>query len=165
MVGIVNQGVLLHVAAPRTIYKQPADDFVADFVGTLNELTIRIESVDGERGLVTSGDQERIWIDLPGGGTVGDIVRLAIRPEALQLTPRREWDGSTDLSHTSGTVSDVIYLGPFTQFLIESERLGRVLSQRVSDAGAATIRPGMQVIVSWQPDTAFMLGGPAADTR
>ena len=161
-VGIMNQGVLLQVAAPRTIYEQPADDFVADFVGTLNELTIRIESVDGERGLVTSGDHERIWIDLPGGGTVGDIVRLAVRPEALQLTLDGEWDRTTDLSYTSGTVSDVIYLGPFTQFLIESDRLGRLVSQRISDASAAAVRPGMGVVVSWHPDTAFMLSGPAA---
>ena len=164
-VGIMNQGVLLQVAAPRTIYEQPADDFVADFVGTLNELTIRIEKIDGGKGLVASGNRERIWIDVPDGTSIGDTVRLAVRPEALQITPLDRWDGATDLSYVDGTVSDVIYLGPFTQFLIESERLGRVVSQKVSDAGAAEIRPGMRVIVSWHPDTAFMLAGPAADTR
>ena len=164
-VGIMNQGVLLQVAAPRTIYENPADDFVADFVGTLNEISIRIEKIDGGRGLVTSGDRERIWIDVAGGASAGQTVRLAVRPEALRITPLDHWDGATDLSYVEGTVSDVIYLGPFTQLLIESDRLGRVVSQQVSDAGAAAIRPGMPVMVSWDPDTAFMLAGPAADTR
>lgn len=164
-VGIMDQGVLLQVAAPRTIYESPADDFVADFVGTLNEITIRIESVSGGRGLVSSGDRERIWIDVPDGASAGHTVRLAVRPEALRITPLDRWDGATDQSYVDGTVSDVIYLGPFTQLLIESDRLGRVVSQQVSDARAAAIRPGMQVMVSWDPDTAFMLAGPAADPR
>ena len=164
-VGIMDQGLLLQVAAPRTIYEQPADDFVADFVGTLNELTLRIENLDGGRGLVATADRERIWIDVPGGCSIGQTVRLAVRPEALKITPLERWDGSTDLSYVDGTVADVIYLGPFTQFLIESDRLGRVVSQQVSDAGAAAIRPGMQVIVSWHPDTAFMLAAPSAEAR
>ena len=164
-VGIMNQGVLLQVAAPRTIYEKPAGDFVADFVGTLNELTLRVDSVQGGRGLVASGDQERIWIDVPGGTSVGEIVRLAVRPEALRITPLADWDGTTDASYVRGSVSDVIYLGPFTQFLVESDRLGRVVSQQVSDVGAAAIRPGMGVIVSWDPDTAFKLSGPAAGSR
>ena len=164
-VGIMNQGVLLQVAAPRSIYENPADDFVADFVGTLNEITIRIEKIDSGRGLVTSGDRERIWIDVAGGASAGQTVRLAVRPEALQITPLDRWDGATDLSYVDGTVSDVIYLGPFTQILIESDRLGRVVSQQVSDARAAAIRPGMEVMVSWDPDTAFMLAGPTADSR
>lgn len=164
-VGIMNHGVLLQVATPRTIYEQPADDFVADFVGTLNEITIRIENLDAGRGLVTSGDRERIWIDAPGGMSIGQTVRLAVRPEALKITHQDRWDGATDLSYARGTVSDVIYLGPFTQFLIESERLGRVVSQQVSDAGAAAIQPGMQVVVSWRPDAAFMLAGPASEGR
>ena len=164
-VGIMDQGVLLQVAAPRTIYEQPADDFVADFVGTLNELTLGVESLDDGRGVVASGDLERIWIDVPGGTSIGETVRLAVRPEALKITPLELWEGATDLSYVDGTVSDVIYLGPFTQFLVESDRLGRVVSQQVSDAGAAAIRPGMQVIVSWHPDTAFMLAGPPADAR
>ncbi len=164
-VGIMNHGVLLQVATPRTIYEQPADDFVADFVGTLNEITIRIENLDAGRGLVASGDRERIWIDAPGGMSIGQTVRLAVRPEALKITHQDRWDGATDLSYACGIVSDVIYLGPFTQFLIESERLGRVVSQQVSDAGAAAIQPGMQVVVSWHPDTAFMLAGPASEGR
>lgn len=164
-VGIMDQGVLLQVAAPRTIYEQPADDFVADFVGTLNELTLRVESLDDGRGVVASGDLERIWVDVPGGTSIGEIVRLAVRPEALKIIPLELWEGATDLSYVNGTVSDVIYLGPFTQFLVESDRLGRVVSQQVSDAGAAAIRPGMQVVVSWHPDTAFMLAGPSADAR
>ncbi len=164
-VGIMNHGLLLQVATPRTIYEQPADDFVADFVGTLNEITIRIENLDAGRGLVASGDRERIWIDAPGGMSIGQTVRLAVRPEALKITHQDRWDGATDLSYACGTVSDVIYLGPFTQFLIESERLGRVVSQQVSDAGAAAIQPGMQVVVSWHPDTAFMLAGPASEGR
>lgn len=164
-VGIMNQGVLLQVATPRTIYEQPSDDFVADFVGTLNEITIRIENLDAGRGLVASGDRERIWINAPGGTSIGQTVRLAVRPEALKITHQDRWDGATDLSYARGTVSDVIYLGPFTQFLIESERLGRVVSQQVSDAGAAAIQPGTQVVVSWHPDAAFMLAGPASEGR
>ena len=158
-VGIMNQGVLLQVAAPRTIYEHPADDFVADFVGTLNELKIKVDRIESGLAHAASGDQERIWIHVAGATAVGEIVRVAVRPEGLRITPRDLWDGTTDLNYVTGVVSDVIYLGPFTQFLIESDRLGRVVSQRVSDADAAAVRPGMEVIVSWSPDAAFMLSG------
>ena len=46
-IGIMNGGRLLQVGSPREIYERPADAFVADFVGSLNVLTLELAEQRG----------------------------------------------------------------------------------------------------------------------
>ncbi len=157
-VGIMDHGRLLQIGAPRSIYEQPRNEFVADFVGTLNDFAITVTRTDGDLAVAENGDGDRIVVMAGHSCRAGDTLRIAVRPERILLTPRaEEADSGQPGNRLSGRVQDVIYMGPFTQYLVDTGMLGRVVSQRVSNEEATLITPGLEVAVTWAVDAAFPL--------
>ena len=157
-VGIMSHGRLLQVDAPRTIYEHPKTEFVADFVGTLNDFRVLVTRVDTGVAIGETDTGDCVGVLVGDGYAVGSSLRIAVRPERILVIPRQaSWDTEAPVNRVRGRVSDVIYMGPITQYLVDSEMLGRVVSQRVSNEDAASIRLGMDVDVSWPLDAAFPL--------
>lgn len=71
LVVVMNAGRLQQVGTPNEVYFQPANEFVADFVGFQNRLTADLTSVIGGHGTVTLSN----GIELP----LSDAVRLKAR--------------------------------------------------------------------------------------
>ncbi|MCD8224179.1 MAG: ABC transporter ATP-binding protein [Clostridiales bacterium] len=92
---IINRGVIQQMGSPIDIYRHPANQFVADFVGKVN--FVKGTSANGKIHL-KGVDQ---WLDYDGPLS-GDVV-VAIRPENMKLT---EAEG-----HLKGTLSSMFYLG------------------------------------------------------
>ena len=156
-VGIMDHGRLLQIGAPRSIYEQPRNEFVADFVGTLNDFAVTVTRTDGDLAVAESGG-DRIVVMAGHSCRAGDTLRIAVRPERILVTPRAEEADSRQLGNRLlGRVQDVIYMGPFTQYLVDTGMLGRVVSQRVSNEEATLITAGLEVAVTWAVDAAFPL--------
>ena len=157
-VGIMDRGRLLQIDAPRAIYEHPRNEFVADFVGTLNAFVITVTRSDGTFAVAEHDNGDRIVVmagDLHGPG---DTLRVAVRPERIVVSPVGEGCDSQKFDNrVSGRVQDVIYMGPITQYLVDTGMLGRVVSQRVSNEEATSITPGLKVVVTWGVDAAFPL--------
>jgi len=81
---VMEQGRVRQVGTPEEVYQEPADLFVADFVGTVNVLP-------GTAAAAREG-VARVWLEGLGEplsvptGEVGD-VKLAIRPEQVVVHP------------------------------------------------------------------------------
>lgn len=78
-IGVMSEGRLVQVATPRELYEQPADPFVARFVGSVNELRlaqgddpvwIRPERIDVLPHGTADGTGTRL------DGTIRDVVYL-----------------------------------------------------------------------------------------
>ncbi len=157
-VGIMNHGRLLQIGAPRSIYEQPRNEFVADFVGTLNDFAITVTRTEGDLAVAEHGDGDRIVVMAGDDCRAGHTLRIAVRPERILVTPSdEETDSGQSASSLSGRVEDVIYMGPITQYLVDTRMLGRVVSQRMSNEEATLITPGLEVAVTWAVDAAFPL--------
>ena len=74
---VMNQGRIVQIDTPERVYSEPADLFVAGFIGSpsMNLVTGRIEQ----------GRFKAPGIDLPVPATDRDTVVLGIRPEDLEL--------------------------------------------------------------------------------
>ncbi len=93
---VINRGVVQQVGSPEDIYKRPANQFVADFVGKLNFLKGKVENGRIQlKGLSQS---------LPYTGPLTGDVMVCIRPENIHITPK-------EISVLSGTLSHIYYLG------------------------------------------------------
>jgi putative spermidine/putrescine transport system ATP-binding protein len=92
-IAVMNDGTVEQVGAPSEVYEKPASRFVANFVGTTNILTGRVEdgAVDLGFASVPLADES---------GLTGDVTVVA-RPEAFTFT-----DSQVDI-----TVRDTFYLG------------------------------------------------------
>ncbi|UCF96874.1 MAG: ABC transporter ATP-binding protein [Spirochaetaceae bacterium] len=80
---VMESGVIQQIGTPREIYQQPANQFVADFIGTANFLEVEIKQ--GEVFLV-GGPSHPLSIAGPQGAK--GRVRLMVRPEEVQLNRR-----------------------------------------------------------------------------
>ncbi len=120
-IGVMDQGRLVQVDAPRDLYEYPRNRFIAEFVGSVNLF----------EGVVAEDEPDHVLIRsaaLGGEAFVhhgmscqeGQTVWLAVRPEKLRLT--RERPGATlgpDLGgFAEGVVEDVAYMGGLTHYRV-----------------------------------------------
>ena len=91
---VFNAGRIEQIGAPAEVYERPATRFVAGFVGTSNLLR-----------------------DEVAASIVGHAGTFTIRPEKIHLAALEEAVGGDELSAT-GTIRDVVYLGPDTRYIV-----------------------------------------------
>ena len=89
---IMKDGVMVQVGSPQAIYEDPADMFVANFIGRANFLKGTLREVDaGGTAYVTVGDRT-MKVPNPGSAmpAAGEPCVLMFRPEHVRLTEDAE---------------------------------------------------------------------------
>jgi spermidine/putrescine transport system ATP-binding protein len=153
-IAVMDAGRVQQIGTPREVYEQPATPFVADFIGSLNALEIRIDEVVGGFGIARLGERDRIVVALEAGTTAGAELRVAVRPEHVELA-----GGSENGSRLGGTVADIVYLGMYTQLHVDTAA-GRVVCHRLADRSLSDLAPGARVELAWNADDSYVLGEP-----
>jgi len=79
-----------------------------------------------------------------------------VRPERVRIA---QGDGvlRDGGSRLEGTVAEVVFLGMYTQFHVDT-RAGRLVSHRLADEVPGAVEAGTPVTLSWEPDQASPLG-------
>jgi spermidine/putrescine transport system ATP-binding protein len=149
-IAVMNGGHVEQLGTPREIYERPASPFVADFVGSLNALDVSVDEVVAGYALVRLGERDRIVIPVEATAKVGATMRIAVRPEWVRIDT-----DAGDGSHLTGTVADVVYLGMYTQFHVDTSA-GRIVSHRLAE-DAPQLAVGSPVSVSWDADRSYAL--------
>jgi spermidine/putrescine transport system ATP-binding protein len=154
-IGVMNEGVVEQIASPREIYEHPATTFVADFIGSLNALDVKIDEVADGRAVGRVSARERVLVPLANGRRPGDVVKVAVRPERIRIVPATQ-PAPEDGSLLEGVVAEIVYLGSLTQFHVDT-KLGRVVSYRMNDERMLRLDPGGNVVLTWPPQDAAVL--------
>jgi len=84
-IAVMRAGEVVQLGKPRTIYENPSNKFVAEFIGTSNFIDGTVASRDGDRHVVETRDG-RLTLDSGAHVTPGTEVVVSIRPEAVTLT-------------------------------------------------------------------------------
>ena len=159
-IAVMNGGDVEQVAAPRTVYEQPASAFVAGFIGTSNLL--RLESCSRSGDLVVSelGDGMRLLAPDPGGSA--ESVTITVRPEKIKLAAAPEGEGS----RVRGTIAENVYLGSMTQLIVELVTGDRLIVHQLNDeSSAGPTAPGTEVVLSWAAEHSFVVGSERRRSR
>ena len=85
---VMNAGRIEQLGSPRELYEHPATRFVANFIGTSNILTGRLERRGDAWALAGLGPDERVLVADAGDAQEGQDVELAVRPEKVVLRDR-----------------------------------------------------------------------------
>jgi spermidine/putrescine transport system ATP-binding protein len=153
-IAVMNGGQVEQIGSPREIYTRPQTAFVADFIGSLNVLELRVDELVGDYAVTRLDDGERVVVAAGSGVQVGDEVRVAMRPEQVQLSPAAASpDGGSFLR---GRIAEVVFLGMYTQFHVDT-RAGRVVSHRMADEPLAELEPGTEVVLEWEPSDSALV--------
>ena len=159
-IAVMNGGRVEQLGSPREIYDHPSTAFVADFIGSLNALDLTIDELVGENAVIRFGEDERVVVRVGHGHRPGDALRVAVRPERVQIGPagRPVLDGGSRLE---GTIAEIVFLGMYTQFHVDT-RAGRLVSHRLADESVASLETGSGVALSWEPEQTSLLADRAA---
>jgi iron(III) transport system ATP-binding protein len=132
---VMDNAVIAQQGTPGQLYQEPASRFVADFIGDANLVRARLRRVDDTRAIVTLADLELV---LPHRGVPDGEVDVAIRPEALRLSP------PVDGAALCGTIQKAAYLGSHLEYTVSSP-LGELFV--VGQAAGAPLARGSDVAI------------------
>ncbi len=144
-VAVFDQGRIRQAAPPRAIYEQPADAFVAGFVGENNLLPgILAGAAEGPTGgmvrvrLDCGPEVEAVPVD---AGPPGSRCLLAIRPEHIALTDPR--DGALP-----ARLQEAIFQGDHIRLRLSLGEGGEVVAKRPAGSGPLP-EPGEATGFAW----------------
>ena len=156
-IAVMNGGRVEQIGSPREIYERPQTAFVADFIGSLNALELTVDEVVGDYAVARVGETERGSSSPSRRNVVGDRVRVAVRPEQVQV--RRSDAGRPRPGRGSrATIAEIVYLGMYTQFHVET-RGGRLVSPPPGRRAAGGARGRSEVALEWAPEHTSVLAG------
>ena len=155
-VAVMSQGVVEQIGTPEDIYDRPASLFVAGFIGSANLLPGTAAGRDGEATVVRLNSGALIRAS--GGCGVpsqGDPFSVMLRPERLRPT----MDAPPDGHGLRATVVDLIFQGATARLQLELEDGTELVTSVESHAQLPFLRPGEQIWVTWEPDSAYLVSG------
>lgn len=147
---VLNHGSIEQVGSPLELYRNPANLFVAGFLGAprMNFSEVTVNSVSGRSATVSTAGLSPLTVELAEGATVqaGDKLTMGIRPENLSVV--------SGAATFSGQVRLVEHLGRETILYVDAGQLQCVSSE--SGTGNVTVQIGHVTGVS--NDTTIGLG-------
>ena len=114
-VAVFHHGEIQQIAAPRSLYEEPHNSFVANFIGENNRLHGQLLERDGERCVVGLPRGEKVSALAVNVGRVGEPVSLSIRPERIRINGH----SSGCANRFSGRVAEFVYLGDHVRMRLE----------------------------------------------
>jgi putrescine transport system ATP-binding protein len=111
-IAVMDHGKLIQVATPSEIYEQPNSKYVADFIGDINLIEGKVQSVDAGKKLVSvdaNGLDKPVVIESDAAVRSGDQVWVAVRPEKVRIS--HDQPSAGDANVIPGSVYDIGYLG------------------------------------------------------
>lgn len=142
---VMQHGTIVQTGTPSAIMGQPANEFVATFVGMENVFTGRVTaSVNGLLALDVAGRT----MELLGDGTTGEHVVLCIHPEHVVVTSAAP-DRTSARNVFPGSVTKVVSLGLFNKVYIDCgfTLVAAVTNQSLAQLG---LGPGSPVFASFK---------------
>jgi len=115
-VAVMGGGKVRQLGSPAEIYSAPTSRYVANFIGTTNEVPGTVRSVEGDHVVLDTLAGEARGVAARGDLRAGDAVMASFRPEYGQ-TAAAGADGNVWL----GRVERVLFLGATTETVV---RLG-----------------------------------------
>ena len=156
-IAVLSQGRVQQLGSPTDVYDTPANEFVANFVGTSNLFSGRIVESDAPRGLVTieTANGRRLIASGRDFGN-GSAVKMVLRPEHLRLVDPGEFEGAGLLE---GQVKDVIFVGSVIHVHVDVG-FGRtaIVHHHHDRAGIRNaIEAGANVRIAYSPSSAHLI--------
>jgi len=149
-IAVMNQGRVLQLGGPEEIYEAPNSRFVANFIGESNFIPGTVRSVGPPHELDIQA-AEPVYADWAEESIrVGDPASLAIRPEKVRIYPVGQAPTYPEMSHVSGRIEQMIYVGIDTRFVVRLQTDASMMVRLPNNIpGASQFKINDQVELRW----------------
>ena len=154
---VMREGRIVQLGTPSEVYEQPADTYVADFLGVSNLMEVDIvERGPGPRCQARLG--ETVLTVGHGGQDAPDRSHAVIRPERVRI----EAYGSPGPNRVPAMVERLLYLGSATQIFLRLAAGADLQVVLQNDGAPAPYQQGTPVHAFLAPDALRVLAGGGA---
>lgn len=115
---VMKAAEIAQAGSPRALYEEPANVFVATFMGEANHVRGTLDAVDGDMARVRL---DNAILTLPARGLGVGPVDVVIRPEAIRLQPADTING------LPATIATATYMGAHAEYNLETP-VGRLFA-------------------------------------
>lgn len=145
-VAVFLNGAIQQIAPPDRLYEDPANAFVAEFIGENNGLGGRVSALDANYAALELPGGLRIFgkADLSLG--LGQPGVLALRPERVLVDP----GGGPRMNRISGRVEDVTYCGDHRRVQISTGGARNFILKVPNTQNQRLPPSGETVMVGWR---------------
>ena len=116
---VMKDGRKQQEGGPETVYNEPANHFVADFLGHSNFIQGEVVDVDDNRVNVKIGTGNVLFAENKGAFSKGDQVEMIVRAQRFDAFPRDEFKPVEGMNHFEGRIKDRSYMGGEVSYFIE----------------------------------------------
>jgi spermidine/putrescine ABC transporter ATP-binding subunit len=157
---VMREGKIVQIGSPHDVYEQPADTYVADFLGTSNLMEVDVVG-RGPGSACTVRLGESVLEVEHGGTEAPDHAHAVIRPERVQV----EEYGSAGPNRVPAMVERLVYLGSATQVILRLAAGPELQALLRNDGSQEHLAHGTPVHLFLAPDAVRVLagGGQVAD--
>jgi ABC-type Fe3+/spermidine/putrescine transport system ATPase subunit len=153
---VMNQGKIVQLGTPEEVYNEPADAYVADFLGVSNLMDARVDPGGSGRGLCRLRLGEFALEARAGRLDATGAVKLAIRPERVHLHPYDDHGAN----RVPGMVERVVFVGSTTYVYLRLATGSALQAMVRNDGNALPYRQGMPVSIALPAEALRVLPDP-----
>ncbi len=152
-IAVFNEGRIEQVGTPEEVYDQPANKFVADFIGETNFLEGNVMHVAESRCRFRSLGGSEFLLITKKNLAIGEKILVALRPEKIVVLKEKV----QGFNHFEGFVEEAIYVGETRRYRVRlNDRESLYVKQQV-DFVTQPARGSDMVIIGWPVQGAQIL--------
>lgn len=143
---VMQHGEIVQSGTPSSINNQPANEFVATFVGMENIFTGKVTGTANGLYSVSVAGQS---MEVMGDGALQETVVICIRPEHVVLSLTNPQATTSSRNIFSGTIVKIVQLGQFTKVYLDCgfPLVASITHQSLEDL---ILQPGTQLFASFK---------------
>jgi putative spermidine/putrescine transport system ATP-binding protein/spermidine/putrescine transport system ATP-binding protein len=116
---VMENGRKQQEGSPESVYNEPANHFVADFLGHSNFIPGEIVAVDNNRVNVKIETGDILIAENKGGFSTGDSVEMIVRAQRFDALPKDAFKPVAGMNHFEGRIKDRSYMGGEVSYFVE----------------------------------------------
>ena len=144
VIAVLDSGRLQQLGPPLEVYRRPANQFVADFIGESNLLSGTLENVGGDV-IFTTGKGLRVR--LVAGAVAPGPAHLVVRPEYVRLGPA----AAGRANRYQAEVLELLYVGDLVKYRLLLDHRDELVAKALAPSVDQPWKTGQQLTVGWDP--------------
>lgn len=148
---ILKDGACLQIGTPKSIYEDPKDVFVAQFIGPSNLIDGDLSEENGET--YTDSGHGKLKIK-KNGVELPRSVSLLLRPEKMRLLRQKS---SQHDNVIEAEICSLSYLGSRTEYLVKADKhFYKIFEQENERSKKRLLNTGDRIFIAWKAEDAIL---------
>ena len=154
-VAVLKDGKLRQLDSPTTLYQNPCDQFVADFIGRINMFDVTSHSQFGDKVTLQTAALDDVTLpssDLPD---TNEPLALTVRPERVKVSVKRPPKGTC----VHGKLGDIAFQGDnsIVEIILPDNGAITALASETQAEKLMKLEMGSEICAYWQPKDMLLL--------